>query len=83
MTIFSGIERDDYLILARHPAFAGMVITGNLIAKGDAQWQAGKVVECFLSLIRKPDGTVVPGTAKVLEGLKAILFTMNDVGSRW
>ena len=78
VAVFSGLERDDYLVLARHPAFAGVIITGKLLSKDGAQWQAGKVVECFLSVIRKPDGT-----AKVLEGLKAVLFTMNDVGSCW
>jgi hypothetical protein len=49
---FSGIEQDDYLILARHPAFANVIITGKLLSKDDAQWQAGKVVESFLSVAR-------------------------------
>jgi hypothetical protein len=51
MAVFSGIERDDYLIMARHPAFADVIITGKLITKGDAQWQTGKVVESYLSVI--------------------------------
>jgi hypothetical protein len=81
---FSGIEQDDYLILARHPAFADVNITGKLLAKDDAQWQAGKVVELSLSVIRKPDGTVEPGnTGKILEGIKAARFIMNDLGYYW
>jgi hypothetical protein len=52
VAVFSGIERDDYLVLARHPAFADVVITGSLVAKGDAQWQAGKVVKSYLSVNR-------------------------------
>ena len=48
VAVFSGIEQDDYLLLARHPAFAG-VLSGDLIEKGDAKWQAGKVVEFYLS----------------------------------
>jgi hypothetical protein len=49
VAVFSGVEQNDYLILARHSGFTDVVITGNLIAKGDAQWQAGKVVEFYLS----------------------------------
>jgi hypothetical protein len=51
VAVFSGIERDDYLILARHPVFAGVNVIGNLIVKDDSQWQAGKVVEFYLSVI--------------------------------
>jgi hypothetical protein len=52
VTVFSGIERDDYLLLARHHAFAGVTITGKLLTKDDTRWQAGKVVEAYLSVIR-------------------------------
>jgi hypothetical protein len=50
--VFSGIEQDDYLLLARHPAFVDVIITGKLVAKDDTQWQAGKVVESYLSVSR-------------------------------
>jgi hypothetical protein len=52
VAVFSGIERDDYLLLARHPEFARVAITGKLVAKGDARWQTGKVVESYLSVKR-------------------------------
>jgi hypothetical protein len=52
VVVFSGIERDDYLLLARHPAFADVIIAGKLVEKNDAQWQAGKVVEFYLSVKR-------------------------------
>jgi hypothetical protein len=49
VAVFSGIEQDDYWLLARHPAFARVAITGKPVEKGDARWQAGKVVEFHLS----------------------------------
>jgi hypothetical protein len=49
VAVFSGIEQDDYLILARHPAFLDVIITGSIVEKNDAQWQTGKVVESYLS----------------------------------
>ena len=52
VAVFSGIERDDYLLLARHPANVGVAITGKLVEKDDAQWQTGKVVESYLSVKR-------------------------------
>jgi hypothetical protein len=52
VAVFSGIEQEDYLLLARHPAFVSLHITGKLVAKGDAQWQTGKVVESYLSVNR-------------------------------
>jgi hypothetical protein len=49
VAVFSGVEQDDYLLLARHPAFKGVILTGKLLAKDDVQWHAGKVVEFYLS----------------------------------
>ena len=63
VAVFSGVSRDDYLILARHPVFSDVNLTGNLVIKDDLAWPAGKAVECFLSVIRKSDGTLVPGKA--------------------
>lgn len=48
-TVFSGIQRDAYLLLARHPAFADIAITGSFIPKADDRWQSGKVVEVNLN----------------------------------
>lgn len=50
--VFSGIERDTYLILARHPAFESAVITGQWITEADNRWQTGKVVAIDLSAPR-------------------------------
>lgn len=50
--IFSGIERDSYLILARHPAFMNAVIKGQWLTEADNRWQAGKVVAIDLSVDR-------------------------------
>jgi len=136
---FSGVPRDDYLILARHPVFSDGILTGNIIMQADFERPAGKAAECSLSVIRKSDGTMVPGktarskisdlmitgpeyiewdskqetypfilapgrygivttsiyppkgfkanyksqTIKVLDEMKAILFRITDVGSRW
>lgn len=52
VVVFSSIEQDYYWLLARHSAFANVVITGNLVEKGDAQWQTGKVLESYLSVSR-------------------------------
>ena len=49
VAVFSGVEQGDYLLLARHPAFEDVIITGKLLTKDDAQWLAGKVVEFYLS----------------------------------
>ena len=49
--VFSGIQRDAYLLLARHPEFFGVAITGSLIPKVDGRWQPGKVVEANPSVV--------------------------------
>ena len=50
--VFSGIQRDSYLLLARHPDFESTIIIGDLIDKADDRWQSGRVVEVDLSAVR-------------------------------
>ncbi|KPK15669.1 MAG: hypothetical protein AMK69_27140 [Nitrospira bacterium SG8_3] len=58
---FSGVKRDDYLILARHPDFSHEILAGSVITKADLEQLAGKTTKCTLSVIRKADGSMVPG----------------------
>lgn len=50
--IFSGIEKDSYLILARHPAFESAAVTGQWINESDSRWTSGKVLTVELSVAR-------------------------------
>jgi hypothetical protein len=58
---FSGVSRDDYLILARHPDFSDGILTGNVIMQADFGRLTRKAAESSLSVIRKSDGSMVPG----------------------
>ncbi|MBT8369710.1 MAG: hypothetical protein HKO68_02840 [Desulfobacterales bacterium] len=59
--VFSGVARDDYLVLSRHPVFAELSLTGTLVEKDDSGWRTGGTIDCSLSVTRQPDGTMVPG----------------------
>lgn len=61
MATFSGVTRDDYLILARHPDFSEGILAGKVITQAELGLLAGKATKCTLSVIRKADGSMVPG----------------------
>lgn len=48
--VFSGIEQDDYLVLARNPALAQTAILDTRIERADDRWQADKVVDIQLTV---------------------------------
>ena len=50
--VLSGVKKDSYLILARHPAFERAVVTGQWITQSDSRWESGKVLSVHLSMAR-------------------------------
>jgi hypothetical protein len=68
MARFYGIEKDDWVVLARHPEFSDIKHMGSLLGSDDLCWVSEEPCEKHLMVLVKPDAKKVAGKTKKLKG---------------